>query len=90
MFEKHSHSGENNSQRPTEVIDNGIYMEIVEGINKKWCIFGLGSQVVVKESLRPLPSISADVVFLEKVAAMKAKIEALTAELKKKILNKKR
>ncbi|AES86651.1 hypothetical protein MTR_4g012560 [Medicago truncatula] len=35
--------------------------------------------VVVKESLRPLPSISTDV-----VVAMEAKIEALTAELEKK------
>jgi len=34
-------------------------MEIVGGINKKGDIFGLGPKgVVVKESLRPSPSIS--------------------------------
>ncbi|XP_039686948.1 uncharacterized protein [Medicago truncatula] len=86
MFEKHSQSGEISSQQPTEEIDNDIYMEIVGGINKKGRIFGLGSQVVVvKESLRPSPSISTDVASSEKVAAMEAKIEALTAELEKKI-----
>ncbi|KEH16652.1 hypothetical protein MTR_0125s0060 [Medicago truncatula] len=86
MFEKHSQSGEISSQQPTEEIYNDIYMEIVGGINKKGRIFGLGSQVVVvKESLRPSPSISTDVASSEKVAAMEAKIEALTAELEKKI-----
>ncbi|AES65081.2 hypothetical protein MtrunA17_Chr2g0295031 [Medicago truncatula] len=87
MFEKQSQSGEIISQQPTKEIDNGIYMEIVGGINKKENILKLGSQVVVfKESLRPSPSISTDVVSSEKVAVMGAKIEALTVELKKKNL----
>ena len=87
MFEKRSQSGEISSQQPTEEIDNDIYMEIIGSINKKGHIFGLGSQVVVvKESLRPLPSISTDVASSEKVAAMEAKFEALTAELEKKNL----
>jgi hypothetical protein len=86
-FEKHSQSGEISSQQPTEEIDNDIYMEIVGGINKKRRMFGLGSQaVVVKESLRPSPSISTDVASSKKVASMEAKIEALTAELEKKNL----
>ncbi|XP_039682842.1 uncharacterized protein [Medicago truncatula] len=87
MFEKHSQSGEISSQQPTEEIHNDIYMEIVGGINKKGHIFGLGSQaVVVKESLRPSRSISTDVPSSKEVAAMEAKIEALTAELEKKNL----
>ena len=86
-FEKHSQNGEISSQQPTKEIDNDIYMEIVGGINKKGRIFGLGSQaVVVKESLRPSPSISTNVDSSEKVAAMEAKIDALTAELEKKNL----
>ncbi|KAK2369900.1 hypothetical protein QL285_082998 [Trifolium repens] len=83
LFERDSQRDEGSSQQS----DDSIYMEVVGGINKKGLIFGLGSQAAaIKESLKFLPSISTDVVRPDKVAAMEAKIEALTIELEQKNL----
>ncbi|XP_045826904.1 uncharacterized protein LOC123918802 [Trifolium pratense] len=87
LFERNSQIGEGSNQQS----DDSIYMEVVGGINKKGHIFGLGSQAsTIKESLKFSPSISTDVVQPDKVAAMEAKIEALTVELEQKNLDKKR
>ncbi|XP_045789490.1 uncharacterized protein LOC123884438 [Trifolium pratense] len=83
LFERNSQIGEGSNQQS----DDSIYMEVVGGINKKGHIFGLGSQAAtIKESLKFSPSISTDVVQSDKVAAMEAKIEALTVELEQKNL----
>ncbi|XP_045804064.1 uncharacterized protein LOC123897458 [Trifolium pratense] len=83
LFERNSQIGEGSNQQS----DDSIYMEVVGGINKKGHIFGLGSQVAtIKESLKFSPSISTDVGQSDKVAAMEAKIEALTVELEQKNL----
>lgn len=60
-------------------------MEVVGGINKKGCIFGLAYQAVaIKSSGKN--SISNDAISSEEVAALKDKVQALTDQLQQKTL----
>ncbi|KAJ1411558.1 putative transposase, Ptta/En/Spm, plant [Sesbania bispinosa] len=86
IAESQSQSGEGISQQSA----NSIYLEIVGGINKKGRIFGLGSQATTLKNSSTSHSISIDGTSSGEVAAMKAKIDALTAKLQQRILNKKR
>ncbi|KAJ1386438.1 hypothetical protein SESBI_40801 [Sesbania bispinosa] len=81
VVERQSQSGEGSSQQSA----NSIYLEIVGGINKKGHIFGLSQVAIVKDSSTS-HSISTDGASSGEVATMKAKIDALTAELEQKNL----
>ncbi|KAJ1437887.1 hypothetical protein SESBI_03312 [Sesbania bispinosa] len=83
IVEKQSQSGEGSSQQSA----NSIYLEIVGCINKKGRIFGLGSQLAtILKNSSTSQSISIDGASSGEVAAMKAKIDALTTELQQKNL----